>query len=203
MNAAAVARNYSALTPEERFRLIVAANDRGDEAESSRLCRAAEKLHLSTPDHTPWSHAFEEMATLVFIELLEEVSRHQEAFQRWSNADEFDAPPQVSRMLDLYKVQGFVLQVKIDGWKLFCERMSLPAFTIWEHYPGIERLKSAAKMVENNQEWSAAFTPEELLGWLHKVRPEGASESSKPITPELFADELDSTFRTRVKWWGG
>ena len=37
MNASTVTKHYGLLTPEERFRLILAAGGRGDEAEQDRL----------------------------------------------------------------------------------------------------------------------------------------------------------------------
>jgi hypothetical protein len=76
MNASTVARHYDRLTAEERFRLIVAASDRGDEAERHRLVGAGQRICLSMPDHAPYAQAFDELARLVFIELLEEAAQY-------------------------------------------------------------------------------------------------------------------------------
>jgi hypothetical protein len=49
MNANALVKNYGRLAPEERFRLILAARGRGDEAESDRLAKfrwAPDALHV-------------------------------------------------------------------------------------------------------------------------------------------------------------
>ena len=70
------------LTPEERFRLILAASGRGDEAERDRLVNAAERITLSMPDHSPFAHAFSELALLVFVEMLEDAARYNDAFAR-------------------------------------------------------------------------------------------------------------------------
>lgn len=75
MNVNALARNYGRLTAEERFRLILAAGGRGDEAERDRLAQAGGRLTLSVPDHAPYGHAFEELVLLTYIELLEEAAR--------------------------------------------------------------------------------------------------------------------------------
>ena len=80
MKADAVAKNYGQLTSEERFRLILAAGARGDDAEQDRLARAGQRLTLTMPDHAPYGHAFNELATLTFIELLEEAVRYVEFF---------------------------------------------------------------------------------------------------------------------------
>jgi hypothetical protein len=90
MNASAVARHYGNLTAEERFRLILAASGRGDEAERDRLGHAGGRITLSMPDHSPYAHAFSELAHLTFIELLEEAARYRDV---QVGADEaFDLP---------------------------------------------------------------------------------------------------------------
>jgi hypothetical protein len=76
MNAKAVARHYGSLTPEERFRLILAASARGDEAERDRLANASGRISLSVPDHSPYAHAFQELALLSFIELLDQAASY-------------------------------------------------------------------------------------------------------------------------------
>lgn len=82
MTAHALARHYGNLTPEERFRLILAAGGRGDEIEEDRLVSAAPRISLSMPEHAPYGHAFDELALLVFIELQEEAARYLEASAR-------------------------------------------------------------------------------------------------------------------------
>src|SRR5579872_86977 len=82
----ALARHYANLTPEERFRLILAAGARGDEAERDRLLDAGKRITLSVQDHAPYAHAFDHFAFLAFIELLEEAARYSEAFARADDA---------------------------------------------------------------------------------------------------------------------
>jgi hypothetical protein len=36
------------------------------------------------------------------------------------------------RCLDIALAAGFVLRAKADGWKLFCERLTVPPFALWE-----------------------------------------------------------------------
>jgi hypothetical protein len=84
----ALARHYDHLTPEERFRLILAAGSRGDEAERDRLVNSGGRIALSMQDHAPYAHAFDELAFLIFIELLEEAARYLEAFAHADDADE-------------------------------------------------------------------------------------------------------------------
>src|SRR5690348_15556891 len=88
MNSNAVARHYGTLTPEERFRLILAASGRGDEAERDRLVNAGERVALAMPDHAPFALAFYEVALLTYIELMDAAGFYAEAL---AHADAFAA----------------------------------------------------------------------------------------------------------------
>src|SRR5262245_57571869 len=91
MNANSVARHYDSLTPLERFRLVLAAGARGDEAEQDRLVRAGGRIALSMHDHAPYAHAFDELAILVFLELLEEAAGYLDALARSDGAGDIQA----------------------------------------------------------------------------------------------------------------
>jgi hypothetical protein len=237
MNANAVARHYAHLTPKERFRLILAARARGDQAEQDRLMSTGQRIHLSLVDHAPYAQAFDELALLIFIELLEETARYNEAFARadevhdlfgedqeedgdevdeeegdTAEEEESDAKadaesveddagerPIGQRYLDLALAAGFVLRTKAAGWELFCERMTLPPFAVWEGLPGFDRLQRALQMAEKS-----AFAPEGFLRWLNAIRPAGEPERSEvPLTAEGMAAAAGELFRQRVHWWGG
>jgi hypothetical protein len=244
-----LAQHYVRLTPEERFRLILAAGGRGDDAEQDRLCKTAQRISLGMPDYAPWSHAYDELATMVFMEVLEEAAKHDDAFHRWCEADEVwssepamdegaaeddresieagaedvgeddDEPADGSapadeggswstptRARDLYLAQGFILKTKAAGWTMFCERLSIPPFGLWQLFPGYDRLRRALDLLEDDEFRPApAFRPEGMLRWLGTVRREGAPEPSLEglISPEGFAADLDLTLRERVAWWRG
>jgi hypothetical protein len=178
------------------------------------------------PEHAPHAHAFDELAKLCFIELLAEAARYQEAWMYAGEADWLDdegdegqvgeegdepgaeeAPadggrrtrPLSERRLDLILVAGFVLRTKAEGWKLFCERMGVPPFALWECLPGFERLRHALALAEK-----AAFVPEGVVRWLNDIRPERSPKVTEVrLTAEKVADEAASMFRDRVQWWGG
>src|SRR5262249_18804794 len=82
MNAKAVARHYGSLTPEERFRLILAASGRGDGAERDRLAGAGEHITLSTQDFWPYAQAFDELTQMVYIELQDAAAGYFDALAR-------------------------------------------------------------------------------------------------------------------------
>lgn len=226
MNANAVAKRYGCLTPEERFRLILAASGRGDHVEGERLARAGPRLTLSMPDHAPYAEAFQELALLTFIELLEEAAFYQDANARACDAldscggaaegDESDAaeaaelapgtsedegrkPPAWERSLRVACAIGYMLRAKGDGWKLFCERMTVPPFLLWEGLPGFDRLQRALALSKE-----AACGPEGFLRWLNTVRPAGEPKLTEvPLTVEKVARATEEMFRRRVAWWSG
>jgi hypothetical protein len=217
MKAPPLAKNYKALTPEERFRLILAASGRGDEAEGARLVTAGGRITLSMPDHAPYAQAFNDLALLTFIELLEEAASYQQAFAITDNlgadqAEETGAPadeglaqadaneePACFRFLDVALAAGYMLRTKANGWKLFCERLNVPPFLLWEVLPGFKRVQRTLELTEK-----AAFVPEGFLRWLNRVRPKGEPElTAVPLTAEGVADTNAEAFRQRVQWWGG
>ncbi|HMF17492.1 MAG TPA: hypothetical protein VKE98_09815, partial [Gemmataceae bacterium] len=167
MNANTVIKSYGQLTAEERFKLILAASGRGDEVERDRLGRAGGKITLSLPDHSPYALAFNELSLLSFIELLDDAGRYfdsftlsdeydssstddpgteaeeeddqvEEADTKSTAGDAGERPPWL-RSLDLALGAGYVLRAKADGWKLFCERLNVPPFLLWEDLPGFDR----------------------------------------------------------------
>jgi hypothetical protein len=226
MNANAVAKHYGSLSPEERFRLILAASARGDEAERERLVNAGGRITLSMRDHSPYAHSFSELNLLVFVELLEQAAGYFEAFFRADEAadifggeageegegdDTEDGPDAegtmggkgdltpAQRALDLALALGFMLRTKAEGWKLWCERLKLPPFLFWEELPGFDRLQRALALAEK-----AAFVSEGFLQWLNRVRPEGSPVlSAVPLSVEGVADAIEHMFQNRVEWWGG
>ena len=229
MNANAIAKTYARLTPEERFRLILAASGRGDEAERDRLTHAGERITLSMPDHSPYAQAFAELADLVFIELVEAASHYHDAFYRTdenregfgdggaeeegndakaepaartdlaTEEDDTGKQPAWLRSLDVALAAGFLLKTKADGWKLFCERLNIPSLLLWEGLPGFDRLQRALNMTEE-----AAFRPEGFLRWLNDRRPAGAPKATElTLTVEGVADATAMMFKDRVNWWTG
>ncbi len=219
MNTRTLANHYSQLTAEERFRLIVAASDRGDEAERERLINASKRITFSDVDYAPYGHALQELAILIFLELVEEAAMYRGAFERWSDADttgiidgkkrtpatvKADTRTHKDRAFGLFLAQGFMLRTKAAGWKLFCERMGISPFGLWQHLPGYERLQREVNIVEGTPDRpGAAYTPKGMLRWLNTVRPSEDPEvtEARIMNAAGFADSLEATFRERVKWW--
>ena len=197
MNANALAKHYDKLTPEERFRLILAASGRGDEAERDRLVNGAPRRTVSMTEHYPYADAFHEVALLLFIELLEGAAGYLEAFELSDPGDQVDeaedpeaaeddgadAEPEEEdpdpvwyQWLRLALALGFMLKTKAEGWRLFCERLNVPPFLYWQDLPGFERLQDGLALAEH-----AALVPEGMVRWLNARRPEGKPEQKEAV----------------------
>jgi hypothetical protein len=113
--------------------------------------------------------------------------------------DDAGEPPAWQRYLDLALAAGFMLRTKAGGWKLFCERMTVPPFAVWEGLPGLDRLQRALQLAEKT-----AFGNEGFLRWLNAIRPAGEPERAEvPLTVEGMAAAAEELFRQSVQWWGG
>jgi hypothetical protein len=221
VNTKTLANLYSQLSAEERFRLIVAAGDRGDDAEQKRLSNASKRISFSNVDYSPFAQALQELAILIYLELVEEAAMYRDAFEPWNDAErtgiidgkkgtqesaEKDDGTIKDRLFGLYLAQGYLLRSKAAGWKLFCDRMGISPFGLWQYLPGFERLQRNLQIVEGTPDRpGAAFTPTGMARWLNAVRPSGDPEvtEAKIVTAARFADGLDAAFRERVEWWGG
>lgn len=215
-----LATKYAKLTPEERFRLIVAAGARGDELESDRLLKSGERIVLSLPDHAPYSHALHEVSDLTYLEILDAAAFFLETFEHaadsraWDDQEEDidedqsepDEPPSQDEKTPVWqrhdaiaRAASYLLRTKVDGWKLFLERLSIPPFALWQELPGFGRLKRTLDLAAHD-----AIAAEEFVRWFKQTSPvDDAMESATPLTAERFADSLDKLFRHRVKWWSG
>jgi transposase len=106
--------------------------------------------------------------------------------------------PVCFRTLDLALAAGYVLRTKANGWKLFCERLNVPPFLVWEMHPGFDRLQLVLALADK-----AAFVSEGFLRWLNRVRPKREPEmTAVPLSVKGIADETKKAFRWRVQWWG-
>ena len=215
MTAKSIGQQYKLLTPEERFRLILAASGRGDDAECERLVQASDRITLRMPDYSPYSHALQDVSLMIFIELLTETGRYlesmaladQEFLPKGEDPAVYDDDePETSelefaneRRLQMGLASGYVLRTKAEGWKQFCERWSIPPFLLWQDLPGFDRFQAALKLTDH-----AAFTEDGFLRWLNRVRP-----ADHPVIPEVpvtvagTADGVEEFFQARIEWWSG
>jgi hypothetical protein len=90
---------------------------------------------------------------------------------------------------------GYQLRTKADGWRLFCQRLTIAPFVLLDMLPGFDRLQIALDLAEN-----AAFVPEGMACWMNRHRPAGAPEltAEMMMAPEKIAAELEEAFRKLV-----
>jgi len=227
----AVARHYDRLTPEERFRLIVAAGARNDPAEQDRLLNTGQSLTLRMPEHTPFAQAFNELLLQLFIELLEAATGYLDTFlqaeaaeaaearatddaREDAEADDVEAsaevggadaaPGRAGRSL----VERWFGAALAAGFLLKVKADGWKLFCARLNLPpfagwsGLPGLERLQRALKLAEQ--AAFVPEGMLRWLNKIRPAGTPEiTDVAVTAEATADGLDRLFRERVAWWGG
>lgn len=215
-----ISNKYDLLTPEERLGLIIAAGIRGDDAEQTRLVRAAKAMLIPTTDYVPFAQSFREVSMMAYVDLLEESARYGEALLRLPPESEEEAEDEDEGDEDepfdgqgledddftaedypffLVLAYGYILKVKADGWKLFCERLHVPPFVLMDHLPGFARVQRAMERAED-----ATFTEKGFLRWMNRVRPEGDPELTEvPISAEQMADVTEDAFRQQAERLGG
>lgn len=69
-----LSNQYQHLTPIERFRLVLAADGRGDGAEIERLTNAGGTEPRRVSDHRRYSRAFIDLAHLAYMDVVEEAA---------------------------------------------------------------------------------------------------------------------------------
>jgi len=223
MNPNNIAKRYYKLTAEERFRLILSAGGRGDAVEQGRLVEASGRITLSTQDHVPYADAFQELAHRLYLELLELTHRYVDSFHRAGGVRDADGEKDQDddsegasgadtgveetgidqsieeQCWDVALAAGYVLRANAEGWKLFCDRLSVPPFVLWKDLPGFSRLQCALALAEK-----VAYVPEGFLRWMNRNRPAGEPElADVPVTAVGVADAIEAVFRERVEWHGG
>jgi hypothetical protein len=227
MNASAVARHYGSLTPEERFRLILAAGARGDEAEQDRLVNSARTATFSTSDHAPFARAFDDLATLVFIELLEEAARYHDALDNADEdralidaaeadeeagdeaAEEPDAKAEAEPASPSAGRRPFWQRsrdlAKAAGYLLRTKAEGWKLFCERLNVPpfALWRLYPGLDRLQRALALAeqAAFDTEGFLRWLNAIWPTGKPErTAVPLTVEELAAAVEAMFRERVEW---
>jgi hypothetical protein len=200
-------RNYDRLTAEERARLILRANVRGDAGEQTRLHHAGVMIEIAIRDHTPAVLAFFDVAMLIRIELLETAGlfremvameeqddrlrdwrRRSRSYPRQDRPREPSIHPRRARARDLVRATGQLLRAKFHGWCLFCERVAVPAET--GPPMGWDRLVRDVELAERLvQESTNGEEPKSIL--------------PTPMTAMQYADDAEALYRAlRARWSG-
>ncbi len=99
--------------------------------------------------------------------------------------------------LDVALAAGYVFKTTANGWVLFCEELSVPAWALWETNPGYERLQQALRLAQK-----AAFAPEGFQKWVDRTRkPRETHLPARQPGAADIAEELRRALGRRAGWW--
>jgi hypothetical protein len=171
MNTNGLARHYDQLTAWERLPLLLAALNRGDEAEADRLTRSAPTRPALVP------HYYGLWEGLTLLSVVHRLQQLDLAY-RLACATALLASGRAEGEEPLRHVQmhAFRFILGADAWKLFCAELHIDPEAILGHLPGCDLVRG---MEEAARE--VAFTPEEALAWLR--RPVEAAEAAAGKAP--------------------
>jgi hypothetical protein len=189
MNSNGLAKLYDRLTPWERLSLILAASARGDEQERNRLAQSAPRLRYEVADYCGLAQAWREVAWLHFMEVQELAGLFFAALALARSPEKETA----ERMRETLSVFGYLLQVKLAGWRQFCQEHHADPELCWSMLPGFELIQMAEQTAA-----TAAFTTEGVSEWMERK----GKVPAKPVTAEAVAASLRAVFNTRAEWWG-
>ena len=185
MNTNGLAKMYEHLTPYERLPLIIAAVDRGDEAEAQRLSRSSPRLHVGLPDY----HGLSEGLTLLVM--FQVMTLLELAVSYW----------QLSGMLaqgelvaddDGVRLAAYLIVANVDAWNRLAGELKIDPETLLRDmgptYEMLKRTEAAARAI--------AFTLTEAEAHMQKVTGEPAI-----VTAESIAGGMRLFLEARIKFW--
>jgi len=233
MTLKSLSKNYDCLTPEERFRLILAASGRGDEVEGERLTRAGKRITMSVQDHAPFARAFAELDSFTFIEAVEDASRYYDAYGRVIAAlgPSVDEIARRAAQCGEAKDKTAAPEGRGDAgvckdpssaprWKRYVDQARALGYVMLSKVDGWQQF-CEEMTVPPFFTWKVfpgydrlqgrldharkyGFSHEELLSWLNGTHPDGKPELKKvSLNFAAIAAANMAAFRERVRFWGG
>jgi hypothetical protein len=196
MNLNGLARNYHWLTPRERLSLIIAAADRGDDAEADRLARSASMVLHKLKDYHGLAEGLTRMALFHIIEQLQLVvmlavfwgksRRPDETSNRQEGGDE-EIP-----WLSLAQGAAYTLVVEADAWKVICDELRIEPEAQLRDLPGYDLVKPHVEAARG-----IAFTQEQATATLRALR----GDAAQARTLESAVGAMRSVFDFWANWW--
>ena len=198
MNTKAMAKLYDRLTPWERLPLIVAAVDRGDDAEAQRLSRSAPRIQLSLPDYHGLSDG---LMLLTFFHVIGQLERgllYWHATGAAAEAEEFpvgeDDKDLAERLWGVARLTAYRLGFEADGWARFCAELHLDGEALLRDLPCYDSLRRTQQTAR-----ALAWTADEAADCLRRLGP---GDAALP-TVEGVVKTLQKFLDERVAWWDG
>jgi hypothetical protein len=198
MNTNALAKLYDRLTPLERLPLIMAAVERGDDAEANRLSRSAPRIHVSLPDYHGFGYG------LLLLSLFHMVEQLQFGLLFWQLsglASDWEAFPagkedkaRADRLWNLARVMAYRLCVEADGFRRLCAELKIDRDAWLRDIPAYDALQLTEQAARG-----VACTPEEAT--TADLRRCG-DEAAEAPTAETAAKAMREFIDHRIAWWG-
>ena len=196
-----VSKQYGLLKPIERFRLVLAASERKDDADLDKLKASGKLLQFAASDDYPYQRAFISLAHWTFMGVLEEAADYRELLDyatfmkdletKEVPEDEDDCLPRPWRHV---MFQGYIFRTRYKGWLRFCKGLGVSPFTLWKDYPGFTRLDATFVL-----SGKMSFRREGFVRTVLKRQEITADDIAKcPLTPKAVALELKEMFREMV-----
>jgi hypothetical protein len=176
MNTNGLTRHYDKLTAWERLPLMLAALNRGDDAEMERLAFTAPTRSAGVPHyHGLW----EGLALLSVCHQMVQLERICALFAATGllAAGKVGQDEGNGRL----RLLAFRFVVAADAWKLLSAELHLDPVAMLCHLPGCEAVRDTEEAARQ-----VAFTPEEALAYL-RSRPE-AEEATAGGTPAAHSE---------------
>src|SRR6516162_5116870 len=134
MNTNGLAKHYDVLTPRERMPLIIAANDRGDDAEAERLVRAAPRNAYRLPDYHGLGDGLTLLALFHALRLLEMAANfwHTSGLASdWAASPSNDRDKEHLRSIERFAgLWAYLFTVEVNGWERLMAELQIDSETL-------------------------------------------------------------------------
>jgi hypothetical protein len=197
MNTNGLAKLYDKLTPRERLPLIVAAVDRGDDAEADRLARSAPRRHCGLPDYHGLAEGLQLLVLFHLLYLQERASHYWHCLalleqDAWLSKDGKKGRPDEQRLENVLRMWAYLFVVEADAWKHLAAELQIDPETLLRDVPCYDTLRQTEEAIR-----LTAFTENEATEYL---RQRGDKEAPPPTVETTLAG-MRAFLDSRVMWW--
>jgi hypothetical protein len=203
MKMSTLAPHYDALTPWERFPLIVAAAHRGDDAEWTRLVGSAPTSLFRIPNHFGLGLGINALLTVHMTDQLAQAASYWSTASLLNRGDSnFD---ERLRSYKLLRLQAYMFVLDAGAWKSFCSELHLDPEELLRALPGYDIVRRTQQVA-----CSLEVTREQALGYLVELtngdadtagdNPAGVGDKGLP-TMEALVGFMKEHLQAEFKKW--
>jgi hypothetical protein len=197
MNTNGLARLYGKLAPRERLPLIVAAVDRGDDAEADRLSRSAPRRHFGLPDYHGLAEGVQLLVLFHLLHLQERASHYWHCLalleqDAWLSRDGQKGRPVEDRLKNVLRTWAYLFVVEADAWRQLAAELQIDQESLLRDAPSYDTLRQTEEAIR-----LTAFTEQEATEYL---RQRGDQEAPPPTVKTTLAG-MRAFLDNRVMWW--